>query len=72
MCVLMALSSNEKEVEGYIYPPHKIQPLHTIYQSRWDRINKLGLTEVVNLVTVRNFGGTDMQHGRTDLVRVWA
>ena len=35
-------------------------------------MNNLGLTEVVNLVTVRNFGGTDMQLGRTDSVRVWA
>ena len=68
----MALSTNEEEVEGYIQPPHKIQPLHTIYQSRWDRINKLGQTDLVNLVTVRIFGGTEMQLGRTDMVRVRA
>ena len=33
---------------------------------------KLGQTDLANLVTVRNFGGTDMQLGRTDSVRVWA
>ena len=41
-------------------------------ETRWDRINKLGRTENVNLVTVSDFGGTDMQLGRTDSVRVWA
>ena len=41
-------------------------------QSRWDRINKLGQTDLVNLVTVRIFGGTDLQLGRTDMVRVRA
>ena len=33
---------------------------------------KLGQTDLVNLVTVRIFGGTDMQLGRTDMVRVRA
>ena len=41
-------------------------------QSRWDRINKLGQTDLVNLVTVRIFGGTEMQLGRTDMVWVRA
>ena len=72
VCVLSASPSNERWVKGYIYAAHKIQPLHTIYQSWWDRIRKLSLTEIVNLVTVRNFGGTHMQLGRTDSVRVWA
>ena len=33
---------------------------------------KLGQTDSVNLVTVRVFGGTDLQLGRTDMVRVRA
>ena len=33
---------------------------------------KLGRTDLANLVTVRSFGGTDMQLGRTDMVRVRA
>ena len=33
---------------------------------------KLGRTDSVKLVTVRVFGGTDMQLGRTDMVRVRA
>ena len=41
-------------------------------QSWWDRIGKLGQTDSVNLVTVRIFSGTDMQLGRTDMVRVRA
>ena len=72
VCVLIALSQNEKEVEGYIYSLHTKSNRYTVFQSWWDRIIKLGLTEIVNLVTVRNFGGTDMQLGRTDSVRVWA
>ena len=43
--------------------------LHTIYQTRWDRIVKLGQTDLANNVTVRVFGGTEMQLGRTDMVR---
>ena len=35
----MALSTNEEGVEGYIQPPHKIQPLHT-------HLTNLGETEV--------------------------
>ena len=35
-------------------------------------MNKLGQNDLVNLVTVRIFGGTDMQLGRTDMVRVRA
>ena len=31
---------------------------------------KLGLIDLAKLVTVRVFGGTDMQLGRTDMVRV--
>ena len=41
-------------------------------QSRWDRIEKHGQTDSVNLVTVMIFGGTDMQLGRTNMVRVRA
>ena len=33
---------------------------------------KLGQTDSANLVTVRIFGGTDMQIGRTDMIRVRA
>ena len=33
---------------------------------------KLGWTDLANHVTVRIFGGTDMQLGRTDMVRVRA
>ena len=33
---------------------------------------KLGRTDSTNLVTVRIFGGTEMQLGRTDIVRVRA
>ena len=33
---------------------------------------KLGLTDLAKLVTIRVFGGTDMQLGRTDTVRVRA
>ena len=33
---------------------------------------KLGRTDSANLVTVRIFGGTEMQLGRTDMVRVRA
>ena len=55
----MALSSNEKEVEGYIYSLHTKSNRYTVFQSQWDRIDKLGRTENVNLVTVRDFGGTD-------------
>ena len=35
-----------------------------------DRMVKLGRTDSANLVTVRIFGGTDMQLGRTDMIRV--
>ena len=35
-------------------------------------MNKLVRTDLVNIVTVRVFGGTDMQLGRTDMVRVRA
>ena len=33
---------------------------------------KLGGTDLVQNVNVRIFGGTKMQLGRTDMVRVWA
>ena len=33
---------------------------------------KLGQTDLANLVTVRISGGTEMQLGRTDMVRVRA
>ena len=35
-------------------------------------MNKLGQTDLVNLVTVSDFGGTEMHLGRTDMVRVRA
>ena len=53
-----------------IYSLHK--PLHITSQTRLDRMVKLGLTDLAKLVTVRVFGGTDMQLGRTDMVRVRA
>ena len=56
---LMALSTNEEGVEGYKQPPHKIQPLHTFEQSRWDRSGQLGETESSNNVNVGIFGGTE-------------
>ena len=55
-----------------IYSLHTKSNRYTVFQSQWDRINKLGRTENVNLVTVSDFGGTDMQLGRTDMVRVRA
>ena len=33
---------------------------------------KPGRTDLANLVTIRIFGGTEMQLGRTDMVRVRA
>ena len=33
---------------------------------------KIGQTDLVQNVNIRIFGGTDMQLGRTDIVRVWA
>ena len=38
----------------------------------WDQMVKLGRTDSAKLVTVRVFGGTDMQLGRTNMVRVRA
>ena len=34
--------------------------LHTIHQTRWDRIRKLDQTDLVHNVTVGHFGGSDM------------
>ena len=48
-----------------------IYSLHT-KSNRYTQFTKLGRTELVNLVTVSDFGGTDMQLGRTDMVRVRA
>ena len=56
----MALSQMEKGLEGYIYPPHKIQLLHTFDPTRSNRIEELGKTDSVQNVNVRNLGGTDM------------
>ena len=63
----MALSQMEKGVEGYIQPPHKIQPLHAFEPTRSDRIGERGetkstldQTDSVQNVNVRLFGGTDM------------
>ena len=55
----MALSQMEKGVEGYIYPPHKIQQLHTFDPTRSDRIEELGETDSVQNVNVMNLDGTD-------------
>ena len=49
----MALSTNEEWVEGYIYS------LHT-KSNRYTQITKLGGTDLVQNVTVRNFDGTDI------------
>ena len=46
--------------------------LHTNHRTWWDRIVKLGENELVRNVNVRVFGGTDMQLGRTDMIRVRA
>ena len=48
-----------------------IYSLHT-KSNRYTQFTKLGRTDLVNLVTVRIFGGTDMQLGRTDMLRVRA
>ena len=56
-----------------------IYNLH-IKSNHYTQFTKLGGTEsrnsvgpiLANLVTVRIFGGTDMQLGRTDMVRVRA
>ncbi len=39
-------------------------------QTQWDRIVILGRTDSAKLVTIRVFSGTDMQLGRTDMIRV--
>ena len=46
-----------------------IYSLHT-KSNRYRELAKLGRTDLANLVTVRIFDGTDMQLGRTDMVRV--
>ena len=48
-----------------------IYSLHT-KSNYYTQFTKLGGTELANLVTVRIFGGTEMQLGRTDMVRVRA
>ena len=48
-----------------------IYSLHT-KSNNYTQLTKLGQTDLANLVTVRIFGGTDMQLGRTDMVRVRA
>ena len=48
-----------------------IYSLHT-KSNRYTQFTKLGPTDLVNLVTVMIFGGTEMQLGKTDLVRVRA
>ena len=48
-----------------------IYSLHT-KSNRYTQFTKLGGTDLVNLLTVRIFGGTEMQLGRTDMVRVRA
>ena len=69
----MSLSSRMKRRWRGIYS------LHT-KSNHYTQFINLGGTEstnsvrpiLVNLVTVRVFGGTDMQLGRTDMVRVRA
>ena len=48
-----------------------IYNLHT-KSNHYTQFSKLGRTDSANLVTVRIFGGTEMQLGRTDMVRVRA
>ena len=69
---MMALSTNEEEVEGYIASTQNLTVTHNLPISVLDRIDKLGRTNSANIVTVRIFGGTDMQLGWTDMVRVRA
>ena len=46
--------------------------IYSLHTKSNCRIVKLGRTDSAKLVTVRVFGGTDMQLGRTDMVRVRA
>ena len=55
----------------YIASTQNLTVTHNL-QTLWDRIENLGRTDLANLVTVRIFGGTDMQLGRTDMIRVRA
>ena len=55
----------------YIASTQNLTVTHNL-PTRWDRIVKLGRTDLANNVTVRVFGGTKMQLGMTDLVRVRA
>ena len=55
-----------------IYSLHTKSNRYTQLTKLGDRIEKLGRTDSANLVTLRIFGGTDMQLGRTDMVRVRA
>ncbi len=48
-----------------------IYSLHT-KSNHYTQFTKLSETESVNLVTVSDFGGTDMHISRTDMVRVRA
>ena len=57
----------------YIASTQNLTVTHNLPNSvGWDRMVKLGRTDSANLVTVRIFGGTEMQLGRTDMVRVRA
>ena len=60
--------------EGWrgIYSLHTKSNRYTQFTKLGDRFNRLGQTDLINLVTVRIFGGTDMQLGRTDMVTVRA
>ena len=55
----------------YIASTQNLTVTHNLPNSV-DRIVKLGQTDSVQNVNVRIFGGTDMQLGRTDMVRVRA
>ena len=81
----MALSQIEKGVEGNIQPPHKIQPLHTFdpsrwhrsvqkyerQESRWDRLEQLGGTDVLglreNIISVAPIASTQLD--RSEAIR---
>ena len=56
----------------YIASTQNLTVTHNLPKLGGTELKKLGRTDSANLVTVRIFGGTDMQLGRTDMVRVRA
>ena len=67
----MALFESEWGWRG-IYSLHQESNCYNLLTQLGDTQTNLGETDLVNLVTVRIFGGTEMQLGRTDMVRVRA